>query len=97
MIRCTSCDGFGKHFSRPIKTDSGIKILEFKCELCNGKGKIKDKKIDWVIKGNKLKEYRLKKNISLRVAAQILRIDASNLSKMERGIIKPTNIWNQLF
>lgn len=93
MILCTSCDGFGKHFSRPILIKGKVEIIELKCELCNGTGKIKDEKIDWIIKGQKLREYRLEKEITLRKAAKMLGMDASNLSKMERGIIKPKNIW----
>lgn len=95
MILCTSCDGFGKHFSRPLLIDGRVTTLELKCELCNGTGKISDEKIDWIIKGQNIKRQRLDKQISLRKAAKILGMDASNLSKMERGIIKPRNIWKE--
>lgn len=96
MILCTSCDGFGKHFSRPIIVKGKTKIIEMQCDLCNGTGKIEDEKIDWIIKGEELKKYRLRKNFSIREAARVLGMDASNLSKMERGVIKPRNIWNLL-
>lgn len=96
MILCTSCDGFGKHFSRPIIKDKEIIIVERKCDLCNGNGGITDKRLEWVLQGEKLKEYRLGMNVSLRKAARILNMDASNLSKMERGIIKPKNVWNEI-
>jgi hypothetical protein len=32
-------------------------------------------------------------NMGLRKAAKFLNIDASNLSKMERGVIRPKNVW----
>lgn len=94
MILCTSCDGFGKHFTRPIYDKGKTKVIEIKCELCNGTGKIEDEKIDWIIKDLELRKYRLSKDLSLRKASEILKIDASNLSKMERGVIKPKNVWN---
>ena len=96
MVLCTSCDGFGKHYSRPIYRKGEVKIIELPCELCKGTGKIKDKQIEWILQGTKLKTYRLwDKGLTLREAAKALNIDPSNLSKMERGIIKPRNIWKQ--
>ena len=94
MILCTSCNGFGLHYTRPVFKDGKTKIIEFSCELCEGTGKIDDEKIEWILQGMKLRESRLLQNISLRKAAKMLNMDASNLSKMERGIIKPRNIWN---
>lgn len=94
MILCTSCDGFGKLFTRPILKDGKIKYYEIKCDLCNGTGLIEDEKIDWIVKGRKMRDYRVYKiGMGLREAARYLNIDASNLSKMERGIIKPKNLW----
>jgi RecJ-like exonuclease len=93
MILCTSCDGFGKHFGRPVLIKGKVTVIELTCQLCEGTGKIPDEKIEWVIQGQQLRKYRLQQDISLRSAAKMLNIDASNLSKMERGIIKPHNIW----
>ena len=97
MHVCTSCDGFGKHFSRPIFSEGKVRILELPCELCNSTGKISDKKMEWVIQGKKLREYRLNIiGMSLRKAAKLLKIDVSYFSKMERGIMKPRDVWNIL-
>ncbi len=94
MILCTFCDGFGKHFTRPILKDDEVKVYEIKCELCDGTGLIADGKIDWKLKGRKMRDYRVwQMGMGLREAERYLGIDASNLSKMERGIIKPKNLW----
>lgn len=93
MKICKQCDGFGEIFSRPILIAGKVSSASIKCDMCNGTGKIEDIKLLWIAQGKKLKELRLSKNVSLRAAAIKLNVDASNLSKMERGIIQPKNIW----
>jgi len=94
---CPACNGFGKHFSRPIKINDYIKSVHITCDLCEGTGQIDNRKWYWRALGYELKNIRLAKGISLRAAAKMLGVDASNLSKMERGVVEPRNLWHQLF
>ena len=82
---CPSCQGFGQVYSNN-------KIIN--CGLCNGTGALADKNELWRKQGKSLKYHRLYVvQIGLRKSAKLLGVDASNLSKMERGIIKPYNVW----
>ena len=58
------------------------------CDICDGTGLAEDNAL-WVILGNVIKAHRQRYNITLRQFAIQNDIDPSNLSKMERGIIKP--------
>lgn len=89
-MKCPQCSGFGElsdMFRRFVKV----------CPLCNGSGVVSDKHILWVAQGKKLKEYRLDVlKLKLREASRKFGVDASNLSKMERGIIKPNaNVYKR--
>lgn len=90
MTKCPQCSGFGELadiFRRFVR----------QCPLCNGSGEVPDKHILWREQGRKLKAYRLDTlHLLLREAARKFGVDASNLSKMERGIIKPNaNIYKR--
>ena len=87
-INCLQCSGFGVLFSWDGKHS-------ITCDLCKGKGRIKDKHVVWRLQGEILKDERLKRKLTLRKCSAKFNIDPSNLSKMERGIIKPINIFNQ--
>jgi hypothetical protein len=83
MIKCPQCNGFGEIadlFRRFVAT----------CPLCIGKGEVTNKHSLWIAQGDKLRNYRIGiLKMTLREAARRYQVDASNLSKMERGIIKP--------
>jgi hypothetical protein len=87
MTICPQCNGFGfigDIFGR-IHSD---------CPLCNSSGKVNNRFVMWKLYGKALREYRLKwMKLTLREAARKYHIDASNLSKMERGVIKPHKYW----
>jgi len=93
VIICPACDGIGKNFSRPILIKGKVSVAEFPCDVCNQTGQITHLKELWVAKGKAIKQYRLERGYGLREAAKKLNVDASNLSKMERGVIKPKNIY----
>lgn len=81
--KCPSCSGFGKIFG-------AFYPLVAECDTCNGKGFIDDIQTVWMAQGKMLKDYRLNElKLGLREACRKYGYDASNLSKMERGIIKP--------
>lgn len=84
-MTCPSCLGFGFLFAFM----AGKKIP---CEACGGLGKI-DSHPGWVKYGLEMKKWRVDHSMTLRQASRRYNIDPSNLSKMERGLIKPKRYW----
>lgn len=85
MDRCPSCNGFGVVFPAPWEN-----VTPIECDVCYGSGEINGKQKLWIEYGKRLKKYRIDKlQLGLREASRKYNIDASNLSKMERGVIKP--------
>jgi len=80
---CPNCLGFGYIFNQAGKDNF--------CEACAGYGSISVP--PWKAYGEKMKAWRLVHSLSLRDAAEKYGIDFSNLSKMERGLIKPKCYW----
>lgn len=87
MITCPQCHGFGwigDAFGR----------VHMDCELCHKTGEVSDRHALWISRGKWMKNYRLDvMMLTLREAARKYHVDASNLSKMERGIISPKIYW----
>ena len=81
---CLQCKGLGKLFFRPNKK----RILYIECDICKGTGKA-DRSDLWEAIGLIIKDWRIENEIGIREASRRFKIDPSNLSKMERGIIKP--------
>lgn len=84
---CHQCSGIGKIFLRNMK--------HIKCDMCEGTGKYKGNLL-WIVQGQFLVEWRRLNDLTLREAARKYKIDPSNLSKMERGIIKPDSNYMKL-
>jgi len=84
-VTCLQCDGFGKLFNR-----DGSK---FSCDMCQGSGNMKIKHVLWKLQGEIIQEWRKSQGLTLRKCAEKHGIDPSNLSKMERGIIKPKKYY----
>lgn len=81
--KCPTCNGFGILFG-------AIMPLTLKCFTCNGLGLIDKRSSIWIKQGEYLKNYRTNVlKLGLREACRKYTQDASNLSKMERGLIKP--------
>ncbi|HNP06588.1 MAG TPA: hypothetical protein PKN99_03125 [Cyclobacteriaceae bacterium] len=81
---CQQCNGTGKIFFRPNSKN----VPFFDCDMCEGTGKHKLNLLWWVW-GEMIKDWRFRNKITLRECSRKYQIDASNISKMERGIIKP--------
>ena len=62
------------------------------CQMCEGIGTASDENLRWYSYGQRLKAIRHERRLSLRQAAALAGIDPSNLSKMERGIVRPRPI-----
>lgn len=81
---CLQCNGLGKILVGLNKK----RIPYIECDICNGTGKA-ERSDYWEAIGMIIKDWRIENKIGLREASRRFKIDPSNLSKMERGIINP--------
>ena len=88
-MKCPECKGEGSTtgFGCP-----GFKLITLPCMLCKGEKVISDEQMKWVNHGAKLKETRIAKKITLREAARLKDILASELSDIEFGRINNLHI-----
>lgn len=83
LVKCHSCNGLGKILLINKKTPF------IDCPLCGGAGGHKIN-LFWQLAGKIMKDWRTRNEITLRDAARKYKIDPSNLSKMERGMMNPS-------
>lgn len=83
---CPQCRGF-----KIILNFHGQSLGQ--CDMCEGAGVMPECAPRWHAYGGRLKAERIYRRMTLRAAAKHLGMDASNLSKMERGIIAPRDLW----
>lgn len=81
-VVCPQCNGWQR-----MLTFMGVDLGE--CPMCEGSGRASDEKRRWYSYGQQLKALRIAKRLRLRQAARLIGMDPSNLSKMERGLIRP--------
>jgi len=81
---CRQCNGTGKIFIRPNRK----KIPFIDCDICQGTGEC-DHNILWAMQAEIIKKWRVGNDLTLRECARRYAIDASNLSKMEKGFMQP--------
>ena len=87
---CQQCNGTGKIFFR-----MNAKVPFIDCDICKGTGEHEQNDL-WFMLGKLISDWRSKKRLTLRECSRQYHIDPSNLSKMERGIIKPDSLLVQL-
>ena len=91
-MTCEQCNGTGRIFGFV-----GMQIKDImECDLCNGKGEINSNTQLRIIQGRLLKTKRLKSGLSLRAFCKVNNLDASNVSKIERGVNKNTLVISKL-
>ena len=56
---------------------------------CSGLGVVES----WGEYGEEMKRWRVAHGLSIRAACRKYNVDPSNVSKMERGLIKPKRYW----
>jgi hypothetical protein len=97
LIPCPVCDG-GKNELVGFPMFPNKKMLEteekelkkiFCCPQCQGKGKVPEQMTQWIKDGEILKDRRIAARLTLKTAAWVLDIPASDLSEMERGVSEP--------
>lgn len=94
---CPSCNGFGFIVPFPSGHLARTSFENLKkictCYSCQGEG-VLQRNITWEKQGKFLRWFRTEKlNLGLRQACRKFDLDPANLSKMERGIIKPQPPW----
>ena len=86
---CSQCNGFGY-------TVTLLETSKVWCYGCQGAGNVADVHGAWKIYGAEMRGWRTEQELTLRAASIKYGIDPSNLSKMERGILKPRCYYKEL-
>jgi hypothetical protein len=86
MVTCPDCKGKKEkvYWGCP-----GLKRIVLPCDRCAGVGIVSSDWELWKILGLNLQIDRENRDVSLREEAKRRKMSASELSRMERGIIKP--------
>lgn len=93
-MKCNQCSGFGVILGASVES---LKPVSIPCDLCRGTGRIRHRQILWRFQGALLRKKRESLGLTFRDAARKWHYDCSNISKMERGVIKPVNYMKAMF
>lgn len=85
-MQCPKCKG-SKWVTGYL--EPGFRPASMQCPDCNGTGEVDDRHLDWLKRGQALREYRMTPYRNLREVAAILDIDLVAYSRMERGLEDP--------
>lgn len=89
-MECPDCGGGGKVIGLFAIRDGGCDLCrEFPCFRCAGSGAVPDETVVWMAAGKAMREDRRSRSNTLRKEAAERRMEASELSDMERGRVKP--------
>lgn len=91
-MECPDCKGGGKVIGLfAIRADGGgcDPCREFQCFRCDGSGTVPDETAAWMATGKAMRDDRRSRNNTLRKEAAERRMEASELSAMERGRVEP--------
>jgi len=87
--KCPCCGGRG--FIPAI-----FKNISLICDICKGKGKVDNEKLEWIGIGKELRDYRINVlGFTMRQASILYGISAILLSQYERGVVFPINPYNK--
>lgn len=80
-----------------IRTDGECdSCCEFPCFRCDGSGTVPGETTAWMLAGKAMRDDRRSRGNTLRKEAAERRMEASELSAMERGKVKPKPILTSL-
>ena len=83
-MECPRCKG-----KKKTPCFKGRGLIDLTCNLCDGKGVVSKKHKEWAKEGDKLRDDRIARRMTLRKEAKRREIDVQILSDMEIGKIKP--------
>lgn len=90
MKICPTCNGKKEVFGIGCP---GFKPIVMDCNTCDGKGKITEQQVERMKDGEKLRQERLGRRMTLRAEANRLGMDVVKLSDIEHGKIKNENVF----
>ena len=88
LVKCPDCKGKRQVFAHVNYGGHG----EFKhidCTRCGGIGAIPEQMLAWIDEGNKRRMERVARAATLREEAERLGLSPVELSKIERGLVRP--------
>ena len=88
-ITCPSCDGEKGGMALVNFGAQGCQQMWMGCSQCKGEGVIPEEMLSWMARGEKMREDRFSRDLSLREEAKRLGISVVEYSQMEYGRIEP--------
>lgn len=82
---CPKCDGDGKTFRRINRGFDGCESGDFPCQFCDGDGKVEIQKAESFALGEKLREFRMIRNVMMRECADKYGIETMDWLSLENG------------
>lgn len=94
MVSCPKChEGFLLGYACGLESLSPITL---KCLHCKGTGQITEQQMDWITKGNEIRDCRRKREIDTVKASKYLGIKRIELSLIEDGRQNPDGILEKI-
>ena len=87
-MKCSACDGKG-HFSALVYFTSGCEVRDTACTRCIGVGHIPAAIVDWLERGEAMRQNRIDRHVSLGEEARHRGMSPVELSNMEHGYSEP--------
>lgn len=86
---CPDCGGNKKiyGYAKPIKGSCKPRMVN--CFRCKGNGEVPNEMNEWIKEGQKVKDFRLLKNMTLREYAKKAAMTVYDLSQAENGYVDP--------
>ncbi len=94
---CPDCNGEKKIAILPKIAKNGKVLTSIPCDRCNQTGKISKRMAAWIKQGAYLRSQRINAKLTLREFSKRTEVDASIISKAERGLMDPIDFANMVF
>lgn len=96
-VRCPGCHG-ERRLSGIGCGDSnyGCRLVTIPCRDCGGTGEVSEAQMGWRREGDQLRALRMTRDLSLREAARLVGLPASDYSDAEHGRVSAAGIIEAL-
>jgi hypothetical protein len=89
-IVCPRCDG---DKTITVIVCPGCQVVTRECDLCAGSGVLPPHRAEWWKTGNACRKWRQKEGLTLRKAAELAGMTATEYSRQEQGKTSPQPIF----